>query len=214
MTLPTSGLITINDRGARAATTFGSVAAVGGNMVFIKKLTASSSGTLSFVDGASSVVLDNTYKEYVFTFKDMHPASQSKFSFNGSIDSGSNYNVTKTSSIFVAAHNEGDGDTALTYRTADDLAQGTGFQNFLSYGDNGTDNDQCLAGSLHLFNPSSTTFVKHFIARTNSYDNSDNYSIDSYVAGYFNTTSAIDAMQFKFSTGNIDAGDICLYGIL
>jgi hypothetical protein len=213
MTLPTSGLITVNDRGARAATTFGSVAAGGGNMVFIKKLTASSSGTLSFVDGTSSVVLDNTYKEYLFTFKDIHPGTQSKFSFNGSIDSGSNYNVTKTSTIFVAAHNEGDSDTALTYRTADDLAQGTGFQNFLSYGDNATDNDSCFVGSLRLFNPSSTTFVKHFIARTNSHDPTD-YSIDSYVAGYFNTTSAIDAMQFKFSSGNIDTGDICLYGIL
>ena len=180
----------------------------GGALNLISTQTASSSSTISFTSG-----IDDTYDEYVFKFYDIHPSSQSKFSFNGSIDSGSNYNVVKTSTIFVAAHNEGDSDHALTYRTADDLAQGTGFQNLLSYGDNGTNNDQCLAGSLHLFNPSSTTFVKHFIARTNSYDNSDNYSIDSYVAGYFNTTSAIDAMQFKFSTGNIDSGVIKLYGI-
>jgi len=204
-------IIKLNNQAVKNATSFGSISSLG-SMVFIKKLTASSSATLSFVDGSNGVVLDDTYKEYVFTFKDIHPGTQSKFSFNGSIDSGSNYNVTKTSTIFVSAHNEADSDTALTYRTADDLAQSTGFQNFLSYGDNATDNDSCLAGTLHLFNPSSTTFVKHFIARTNSHDPTD-YSIDSYVAGYMNTTSSIDAVQFKMSSGNIDAGDICLYGI-
>ena len=204
-------IIKLNNQAVKNATSFGSISSLG-SMVFIKKLTASSSATLSFVDGSNGVVLDDTYKEYIFTFKDIHPGTQSKFSFNGSIDSGSNYNVTKTSTIFVSAHNEADSDTALTYRTADDLAQSTGFQNFLSYGDNATDNDSCLAGTLHLFNPSSTTFVKHFIARTNSHDPTD-YSIDSYVAGYMNTTSSIDAVQFKMSSGNIDAGDICLYGI-
>ena len=204
-------IVKLNNKAVSNATAFGSISSLG-SMTFIKKLTASSSATLSFVDGTDGVVLDDTYKEYIFTFKDIHPGTQSKFSFNGSIDSGSNYNVTKTSTIFVSAHNEADSDTALTYRTADDLAQSTGFQNFLSYGDNATDNDSCLAGTLHLFNPSSTTFVKHFIARTNSHDPTD-YSIDSYVAGYMNTTSSIDAVRFQFTSGNIDAGDICLYGI-
>jgi len=204
-------IVKLNNQAVKNATSFGSISSLG-SMVFIKKLTASSSATLSFVDGSDGVVLDDTYKEYIFTFKDIHPGTQSKFSFNGSIDSGSNYNVTKTSTIFVSAHNEANSDTALTYRTADDLAQSTGFQNFLSYGDNATDNDSCLAGTLHLFNPSSTTFVKHFIARTNSHDPTD-YSIDSYVAGYMNTTSSIDAVRFQFTSGNIDAGDICLYGI-
>tara|TARA_R100001015_G_C4618218_1_gene174672 strand:+ start:1162 stop:1818 length:657 start_codon:yes stop_codon:yes gene_type:complete len=218
MTLPTSGLITINDRGARAATTFGSVEAGGGNMVFIKKLTASSSGTLSFVDGASSVVLDSTYKEYVFIFKDIHPSNAStRFQFNGSSDTGSNYNVTKTTSIFIAGHQESDSDATLTYQSGDDLAQSTAFQDLAAYGDSESENDSSLAGTLHLFNPSSTTFVKHFIARTNYMaaggDNAD-YSVDSHTAGYFNTTSVIDAIQFKFTSNNIDAGTISLYGIL
>ena len=211
MTLPTSGLITVNDRGARAATTFGSVAAVGGNMVFIKKLTASSSSTLSFVDGASSVVLDNTYKEYVFTFKNIHPSADgSQFLFNLSADTGSNYNVTKTTTAFRAYHAEDDSATGLGYYTGGDLAQSTDFQRFAD--SLGNDNDQSLSGTFTLFNPSSTTFVKHFIANVNySYD--ADYSLQYFMAGYGNTTSAVDAVQFKMSSGNIDAGDICLYGI-
>mgnify|MGYP003117209726 CR=1 FL=1 len=214
MTLPTSGLITVNDRGARSATTFGSVEAGGGNMVFIKKLTASSSSTLSFVDGASSVVLDDTYKEYLFTFNNIHAQTdQVHFQFNMSIDSGSNYNVTKTTTAFRAGNYENDSSTAFSYLTSADLAQGTGFQNLEEGASMGNDNDQCLGGSLHLFNPSSTTFVKHFIARTNNAHWID-VSTDGFFAGYGNTTSAVDAIQFKMSSGNIDAGDICLYGIL
>ena len=213
MTLPTSGLITINDRGARAATTFGSVAAAGGNMVFIKKLTASSSGTLSFVDGASSVVLDSTYKEYLFTFNNMHQATdEASFSFNGSIDSGSNYNVTKTTTFFRAFHTEGDGTANLSYSTGRDLAQSTDFQ-ILAYKSSNA-NDAGHSGTLHLFNPSSTTFVKHFVANMSSiYRSGEPGEYETFVAGYMNTTSAVDAVQFKMSSGNIDAGDICLYGI-
>jgi hypothetical protein len=214
MTLPTSGLITVNDRGARAATTFGSVAAAGGNMVFIKKLTASSSGTLSFVDGASSVVLDSTYKEYLFTFNNMHQATdEASFSFNGSIDSGSNYNVTKTTTFFRAFHTEGDGTANLSYSTGRDLAQSTDFQ-ILAYKSSNA-NDAGHSGTLHLFNPSSTTFVKHFVANMSSiYRSGEPGEYETFVAGYMNTTSAVDAIQFKMSSGNIDAGDICLYGIL
>ena len=91
------------------------------SLTLIKTLTASSSGTLSFVDGTSSVVLDNTYKEYLFTFKDIHPGTQSKFSFNGSIDSGSNYNVAKTSTFFYAYHEEAAGAQLLEKRTDFDL---------------------------------------------------------------------------------------------
>ena len=212
MTLPTSGLITVNDRGARAATTFGSVAAGGGNMVFIKKLTASSSGTLSFVDGASSVVLDSTYKEYMFTYNNIHPSGDKvDFTFNVSIDSGSNYNVAKTTTLFKAMHNEADDYTLLGYRTVQDLAQGTGFQDLEEEVGNG--NDEAMSGFLHLFNPSSTTFVKHFIADNSVYQG-DSYSVRNLIAGYANTTSAVNAVQFKMDSGNIDAGDICLYGIL
>ena len=209
-------IVTLNDRAVRSVTTFGSVS--GGSMVFIKKLTASSSSTLSFVDGSSDVVLDSTYKEYVFTFKDIHPSNRTRFQFNGSSDTGSNYNVTKTTTMFIAAHQESDGDATLTYQSGDDLAQSTAFQDLAAYGDSEDEgNDACLAGTLHLFNPSSTTFVKHFIARTNymaAGGDSADYSVDSYMAGYFNTTSVIDAIQFKFTSNTIDAGDICLYGIL
>ena len=201
-----SNSTTIFDAGALAS-------GFSGSMTLIKKLTASSSGTLSFVDGSSNVVLDSTYKEYLFTFKDIHPSNAStRFQFNGSTDSGSNYNVTKTSTIFIAGHIEADSDATLSYQSGDDLAQSTAFQDLAAYGDSDSANDSCLAGYLHIFNPADTTFVKHFIARTN-YVAHSYYSVDSHTAGYFNTTSAIDAIQFKFTSNNIDAGDICLYGI-
>ena len=207
-------IVTLNNRALRSATAVGTTTALG-VITFIKKLTASSSGTLSFVDGSSDVVLDNTYKEYLFTFKNIHPASNSvQFSFQASTDSGSSYGVTATTALFRAIHNEADSETSLSYMSNDDYAQSTSFltiNNFLS-----NENDMCLGGgTLHIFNPSSTTFVKHFISRTsaNHGTSSSVYEFDYYTAGYFNTTSAIDAIQFKMSSGNIDAGDICLYGI-
>ena len=187
-------------------------AGFGGSMTFIKKLTASSSATLSFVDGTDGVVLDDTYKEYVFTFNNIHPATDgAHLTFNGSIDAGSNYNVTKTTTWLFAYHKENDeANPTVTYSTSNDLAQSTDFQILASDIGNGNDEDGC--GTLHLFNPSSTTFVKHFISRCHSY-NSNDYANDMYIAGYFNNTNDIDAVQFKMSSGNIDAGDICLYGI-
>jgi len=203
-------IVKLNNRGVRSATTFGSITGLG-SMVFIKKQTASSSSTIDFVDGTSDVVLDDTYKEYIFTFNNMHPATDSVYlQFNGSIDAGSNYNVTKTTTFFRAAHDEADSTTVFGYDTGEDIAQGTGFQGLnVSIGN---DNDQCGVGTLHLFNPSSTTFVKHFIFR-GANPNAGDYMVDTFVAGYFNTTSAVDAIQFKMASGNIDAGDICLYGI-
>jgi hypothetical protein len=183
-----------------------------GAMTFIKKLTASSSGTLSFVHGSSSVVLDGTYKEYLFTFNNIHAATNNvDFMFNLSVDTGSNYNVVKTSSVFRAYHTEGGDGNFLRYETSADLAQATGFQG-LTREDLGNGNDQSASGYLYLVNPASTTFVKHFIAQLNFYQESD-ASSNMYVAGYGNNTSAVDAVQFKMSSGNIDAGDICLYGI-
>ena len=203
-------IVTLNDRGVRSVSAFGSLDT--GSMVFIKKLTASSSATLSFVDGASSVVLDNTYKEYLFTFNNIHPANNNtQFTFQGSTDSGSNYNVTMTTTFFQAQHSEAGSGTNLVYKTGGDQAQGTSFQQLSA--DVGNENDECFSGELRLFNPSSTTFVKHFLSRCSTYAGID-YMVDTYAAGYFNTTSAIDAAQFKMSSGNIDAGDICLYGIL
>jgi predicted NAD/FAD-binding protein len=186
----------------------------GGAMTFIKKLTASSDSTLSFVDGASSVVLDSTYKEYLFLFKDIHPSNDARdFQFNMSTDSGSNYNVTKTSTSFRAYNQESGAASALEYIADDDLAQGTGFQN-LSDAIDGA-NDASCSGSLHIFNPSSTTFVKHYIANTTflAHSGSSEYSMNMFVAGYGNTTSAVDAIRFQMNSNNIDAGTITLYGI-
>ena len=205
-------IVKLNNRGVRSATTFGSISALG-SMTFIKKLTASSSATLSFVDGSSSVVLDNTYKEYIFTYNNLHPQNDdASLEFNLSIDSGSNYNVAKTTTFFRAEHNESGADAALTYISGSDLAQGTGFQRInLGLGD---DAEMNLSGYLHLFNPSSTTFVKNFIGASNQRHKATPYYCQTaYMAGYGNTTSAVDAVQFSMSSGNIDAGDICLYGI-
>ena len=202
-------IVTLNDRAVRSVTTFGSLNT--GSMVFIKKLTASSSSTLSFVNGSSDVVLDSTYKEYVFTFKNIHAGTDGAELTVGFRDGSTDYDATKTTTVFEAYHNEAGNDYGLAYQTAEDIAQGTGFQNISK--NLGTDNDQNAGGYLHLFNPSSTTFVKHFISRLNNYQHNE-YSLDYYVAGYCNVTTAIDAVQFKMSSGNIDAGDICLYGIL
>ena len=201
-------IVKLNNNGIKNVTTLGSVSL--GNMTFIKKLTASSSGTLSFVDGASSVVLDSTYKEYLFTFKDIHPSvDDSNIQFQMSIDGGSNYNVAVTSTCFLAQHGEDGNNGGLAYYAARDEAQGTGFHDFMT--DLGNANDECGAGYLHLFNPSSTTFVKHFIGRSNNVTLSD-YSIDSYVAGYVNTTTALTRVQFKMSSGTFD-GVIKMYGV-
>ena len=185
----------------------------GGSMVFIKKLTASSSGTLSFVDGTSSVVLDSTYKEYMFIFNNIHPASaDANLQVNFSIDAGSNYNVTKTTSFFRTQHGESGSGGELGYEASLDLAQATAVKKISQT--SGADNDQGISGILHLFNPSSTTFVKHFISQTNvSYAYSEPYFYSSYTAGYANTTSAVDAVQFSINSGNMDTGTITLYGI-
>ncbi len=204
-------LVKLNNRGVRSATTFGSISALG-EMRFIKKQTASSSATISFVDGTSDVVLDDTYKEYLFTFNNIHPATDAaEFQFQGNAAGGSGYNETITSTLFQSTHSEDDtSESGMAYSSANDQAQGTSFQDI--YVNSGNGNDECLAGYLHLFNPSGTVGVKHFISRVQGYHNADS-SFEYNCAGYFNTTSAIDEIQFKYSSGNIDAGDICLYGI-
>ncbi len=177
-----------------------------GNMVLISSQTASASASISFTTG-----IDSTYKEYQFYFINIHPATDNaNFTFNMSTDGGSNYNVTKTTTFFRAVHDEADTITALEYRTGEDLAQSTSFQNIIDA--IGTGADENGAGTLTLFNPSSTVFVKHFIINSNSYGYT-NSSNNNYIAGYANTTSAVNAIQFKFSSGNIDAGTILMYGI-
>ena len=177
-----------------------------GGMTLLSTQTASSSSTISFTSG-----IDSTYKEYIFKFIDIHPATNNQdIQFNASVDGGSNYNVTKTSSTFQAQHDEADTEALLQYNADRDLAQGTGAQRFSLQIGNG--NDECVAGTLHLFDPSNTTFVKHFMARVNGYNGSD-YSQDFYTAGYMNTTSAVNAIQFSFQSGNIDSGTIKMYGV-
>ena len=181
-----------------------------GAMTLIKTLTANNSANLQFVNGASSVVFDSTYKQYVFKFIDTSIRSNTeKFTFNLSIDTGSNYNVAKTSSAFRAHHGEDDSPTALAYYGDDDLAQGTGLQPIQNGGN--SDADSCISGELTIFNPSSTTFVKHFIMTTNQNNSSGNSQV-LYIAGYANTTSAVDAIIFQSNSGNID-GTIKMYGI-
>ena len=179
----------------------------GGAMTFISKSTASSSSTISFTSG-----IDSTYKEYLFICNNMHPASDASFVFQTSTNTGSSYGVTATTTHFRAYHIEDDAEALFGYSTGYDLAQST--SNVTLAYTNSSDADNGCCGTLHLFNPSSTTFVKHFISDSSTMRNaSPDASIRSVGAGYFNTTSAIDAVQFKMSTGNIDAGDICLYGI-
>ena len=182
-----------------------------GAMTLIKEVTASSSATITFVHGTSDVDLDATYPIYLFKYINVHPATDgANFTFNLSIDSGSNYNVTKTTTYFRAYHAEGDGAAAVAYDTGQDLAQSTAFQGLAE--SIGNDADQSCSGSLQLFNPSDTTFVKHFMSNNNAYYDGD-YSINNYMSGYGNTTSAVNGIQFKFDSGNIDAGTIKLYGI-
>ena len=184
----------------------------GGTWVEIKTLTASSSSTLSFVDGSSGVVLDSTYPIYCFHCINLHPSEVAELNFNLSEDTGSNYNVTKTTTAFATYSAEAEVDTDLSYRTADDLAQSTAFQTLSVTNQIGADNDESTSGYLYLFNPSSTTFVKHFMASFNGYHKS-NYTMYASVAGYGNTTSAVDAVQFKMDSGDIDSGKIKLFGI-
>ena len=182
-----------------------------GAMTLIKSQTASSSSTISFVDGTSDVVLDSTYPIYLFKFINMHPATDNvDFLVNFSADGGSNYNVTKTTTFFAAYQNESGSATSLTYADANDLSQSTDFQMLNDGVGNG--NDESCVGTMHLFSPSSTTFVKHFMATSHRYYYTD-YAIVDYMAGYCNTTSAINAVQFKFQSGNMDSGTIKLYGI-
>jgi hypothetical protein len=177
----------------------------GGAMTLLATQTASGSATLSFTSG-----IDDTYDKYVFKFYNMHPANDgAEFQVNFR-DGGTAYDTVKTTTGFLAIHTENDGEAALNDRTASDqMAQNTGFVNLnLNLGN---DNDQSLSGQLSLYNPSSTVFTKHFMSTVQYSQNTDG-SINYFCAGYGNTTTAIDGVQFKMNSGNFD-GVIKLYGI-
>ena len=201
-------IVKLNNRGVKDVTAFGSISSLG-ELTFISKQTASSSATISFTSG-----IDSTYKEYIFYFNNIHPSDEADFTFQANAVGGSGYNETITSTTFDAFNRENDTQAVLNYYASTDQAQGTSFQ-ILNYNPPiENDNDASLIGYLNLFNTSSTVFVKHFIARVQHMGiSTDPLSVDSFGAGYFNTTSAIDEIQFKMNSGNIDAGDILLFGL-
>lgn len=194
---------TIFDNGSMAS-------GFGGSMVLIKKLTADGAGALSFGHGTAGVVLDSTYKEYIFTFNNLHSSSNETWlQFQAS--TGGSYNTSCTSTQFLAHHNEADGNTGINYYSGKDHANDTGYI-YLAGWEQGNDNDQSTSGMLKLYNPSSTTFQKHWLS-TLSICHPLDFATDGHASGYFNTTSALTAVTFRMINGDIDSGDICLYGI-
>jgi hypothetical protein len=206
--ITTSGVILpagINDASVASITALAQVSA-GDGITLISSQTASASASLSFTTG-----IDSTYRTYLFKFINIHPASDNaKFLFNLSTDGGSSYAVTKTTTHFLTYHNEAGTAPALDYDTNNHLAQSTAYKPITA--GVGSDADQSVSGNLYLFNPSSTTYVKHFLSDVN-YSYYEDYSINIHCGGYGNTTSAINAIDFKYSSGNIDAGTIYMYGI-
>jgi hypothetical protein len=177
-----------------------------GGLVLLSTQTASSSSSIDFTSGINS-----TYKEYIFLFNNIHPSvNDALFQFNLTTD-GTNFNVTKTTTFFLANHNEEDNTTGLAYFATRDLAQSTDDQRIMWEMQN--DNDDNGSGVMHLFEPSSTTFTKHFIVNT-QYKSNPNYSNNLFVAGYGNTTSAITGVRFKLNSGNIDTGVIQMFGVV
>ena len=176
-----------------------------GAMTLLETQTASSSSTISFTSN-----IDSTYKEYIIRFYDVHPATDTQPLTMNFRDGSTAYDATKTTTFFYAYHTEADDATALSYVTGGDIAQGTGFQNVSVNVGNG--NDESCSGIINIYDPSNTTFVKHFTVRSNTYNSSD-ASYDLFVAGYSNHTAALDGVQFKFASGNIDAGTFKLYGV-
>ena len=181
----------------------------GGGLNLISTQTISSStASVSFTSG-----IDSTYKEYIFKLINIHcSADDDDFRFNFSIDGGSNYNATKTTSIFYALHKENGADAELLYEASSDIAQGTGYQRFCAGGLMSGDSDHSLSGTLHLFDPSNTSLVTHFTTSTN-HNNKSDYSIRNFVGGYVNSTSAVNAVDFKVESNTIDSGVIKLYGV-
>ena len=202
----------ISDNQGRSSGLVKAAAAAGGAWTLIKTLTSDGSdANLSFVNGTSSVVLDATYSTYCFIWTNIHPETDDAiFKFNGSIDSGSNYNVTKTTSLLRHYYSESGAGGVVNVDTAQSISSGTGDASLATYHDN--DNDSCCGGWMYLYNPASTTFIKQFRSNAVHVQNSA-YLYNMMCAGYFNTTSAINAITFKFSTDEIQAGKISLYGI-
>ena len=188
----------------------GTASGFGAGPVLIQSQTASSSATIDFTTG-----IDSTYDEYMFVFVNIHPASNGVyFTWQASTDGGSNYNTTCTTTMFRAYHQETGASSALNYDSGSDAAQSTSYINI--DGQMANANDSGTSGIIHLFDPSSTTYVKQWYSTGNvmtHHADPNKYTQISYTAGYFNTASAVNAVSFKMQTGNIDAGTIKLYGV-
>jgi hypothetical protein len=199
-----SNAVTIADAGAFSVSL--------GSQVLIKEITASADASIQFVHGTDGVVLDSTYPIYKIDIINSHGSANDKnFQINFSTDGGSNYNVVKTTTGVITEHGEDDSPSgSLFYNVHADLAQSTDNQ-VLGY-NGGTDGGDSTSGSIYLFNPSSTTYVKHFISHTNIKDYTDDCRT-LLIAGYCNTTSAVNAVRFTFISANVDDGIFKLYGI-
>ena len=198
-------IVTYNNRSIR------NISAIPGaakSLTHIKTVTASSDSAVTFVNGTSDVVLDSTYPIYLFKIINCHPSANGPYFQVNFRDGGSSYDATKTSTFFAARHYENDSNAALAYNASNDLAQGTGDQYIDGFGIN-NDNDSSISGELLLFSPSSTTFVKHFLVITSGHFPASH----NFTAGYCNTTTAIDGVEFSFQSGDIDAGTIKMYGL-
>ena len=198
-------LVKYNNRSILNVTALDSIASGGMNLITTNTISSGVSSS-SFTSN-----IDSTYDTYLFKFINMHPATDDVFFQVNFRDGSSAFDATKTTTTFGAYHGEGGGGASVFYDTSDDLAQSTNYQN-LDVDSIGNGNDESLSGEMYLFSPSSTTFVKHFIARTNIYHDGD-YTFDNYIAGYCNVTAAIDGVDFQFNSGNIDSGVIKMYGL-
>lgn len=191
---------TIIDAGALGA------GVASGSLQLISSQTASGSANISFTSGITS-----TYKEYLFSFHNIHPATDgAKFGFQFNASGESGFNETLTTTYWRSYNNEAADSAGTGYVTSEDQGNGTSFT--ILDGGVGADADQCTAGHVKLFDPSNTSHIKHFIFRGTHYD-VNNFVADVFVGGYVNTTAAITEVQFKFASGNIDAGTIKMYGV-
>jgi len=196
--------------GAHKAALFGVAGVSTDTVVLLSTQTASNSASISFTSDITS-----TYGEYIFKFYNINPATDgAHFSFqvNATDDAGGDYDTSLiTSTHFRVYHSEGDSVSGPEYQTGYDLAQSASFQMLAQDLEN--DADSSCAGILHLFNPASTTYVKHFYSRFSSVmiagPSSEN---EVYQAGYINDTTAIDDIQFKMNSGNFD-GKIKMWGV-
>ncbi len=197
-------LVKYNNNSISSVTALDSIASGDINLITTNTISSGVSSS-SFTSN-----IDSTYDTYLFKFINIHPATDNVNLTVNFRDGGSDFDATKTTSYFHAYHDEADSGTSVGENTSNDIAQGTGYQMIGHIP--GNDNDQSVSGTLYLFSPASTTFVKHFISNFNSYTY-HNYSLNTYVGGYCNVTAAIDGVDFKFSSGNIDSGVIKMYGL-